>query len=477
MASNFKYPFPSSFRSCEKSLLDTIKVNWKLNRTAVNEDTDKFAAYLKKKMGSGTKIHELTAGKDCLTWRVPLHWRVRKAYIARESGEKIVDFNDNALHLWTHSIPIDQVVSREELDKHILTNPRRPDEIEYHFRNGYRYNVREWGFSIPHRIVKTMTDARYRVYIDADLDTKGSIKVVDAVLPGRSKDTIVFMAHTCHPWTVNDGLSCVATLVELYKLLQGQKDRKYTYRFIFGPEYFAAATFLHLTPRSEVRKFRYGCFLDMVGTHEPIGMQVSFQGNSLIDRMMKNVLKTHAGTHLIKSYRKLWPNDETFYNGPGFAIPTVGFGRGMYREYHHNTDDLENLDLYHCVESLWILSRVVEVFETDFIPKLRYDGPLYLSPYGLYIDPYLDPRGNDAMEFIQYLMDGKRSCFEIADQLKLDYFFVYNFARQLVEKRRAKSKPSIPKPESPGEPLSCSGLFEKPHAKALPFPWDPNDSD
>lgn len=472
MASNFKYPFPPSLHRFEKSLLETVEANWKLNRTAVNEDTDKLAAYLKKKIGPGAKIHQLQAGKDCLTWKVPMHWRVRKAYIANESGEKIVDFKDNALHLWSHSIAVDQVVSREELEKHILTNPRRPDEFEYHFRNGYRSAARDWGFSIPYRIVKTMTDPRYRVCIDTDLDTQGSIKIVDAVLPGRSKDTIFFMAHTCHPWTVNDGLSCIATLVELYEMLQEKKDRKYTYRFIFGPEYFAAAAFLNLTPRSEIKRLRYGCFLDMVGSHEPIGMQVSFQGNSAIDRAMKNVLRTHAGTHLIKPYRKLWPNDETFYNGPGFGVPTIGFGRGMYREYHFNTDNLENLDLYHCTESLWILSRAVEIFETDFVPERNYDGPLYLSPHGLYIDPYLDPRGYDAIEHMQYLMDGKRSCFEIAEQLDLDYFFVYDFTQQLVEKGLAKRKPAVIRATHVPTEKACSGVFQEPQANALPFPWD-----
>ena len=391
--------------------------------------------------------------------------------IARESGEKVVDFKNNALHLWTQSVAINQVVSREELEKHILTDSRRPEEFEYHFRNGYRSDVKDWGFSIPYNIVKTMTDPQYQVCIDADLDTKGTLKVVDAILPGRSKDTIFFMAHTCHPWIVNDGLSCIATLVELYKLLREKKDRKYTYRFIFGPEYFSAAAFLHLLPRSEVQNLRYGCFLDMAGSHEPLGMQVSFQGNSLIDRVIKNVLETHTGTHLIKPYRKLWPNDETFYNGPGFAIPTVGLGRGMYREYHYNTDDLDNLDLYHCVESMWILSRIVDVFETDCIPGLLYEGPLYLSPHGLYIDPYLNPQGYDAIEHIQCLMDGKRTCFDIADKLNLDYFFVYEFARQLIEKHLAKSEFALPKQEDPDESV-CDGIFEKTRVKALPFPWE-----
>jgi len=85
--------------------------------------------------------------------------------------------------------------------------------------------------------------------------------------------------------------------------------------------------------------------------------------------------------------------------------------------------------------SLDILLKVLEVLETDFVPVRNFRGPLYLSRYGLYIDPNLDRKGYDNLEQIQMLMDGERSCFEISHILDIDFFFVRSFCEQIYEKQ------------------------------------------
>ena len=98
------------------------------------------------------------------------------------------------------------------------------------------------------------------------------------------------------------------------------------------------------------------------------------------------------------------------------------------------------MSMYHMVESTWIIKRIIDVFETDFIPQLYYKGPLYLSKYGLYVDPIKDRTGNRNLEKIQMLVDGQRSCMDIAAILDLDFYFVRDFLMKLKEKDLAKIK-------------------------------------
>ena len=55
------------------------------------------------------------------------------------------------------------------------------------------------------------------------------------------KIAFFFAAHTCHPGMVNDGIAGIAILLELHNELASRKELKYSYDFIFGPEYYAGA--------------------------------------------------------------------------------------------------------------------------------------------------------------------------------------------------------------------------------------------
>lgn len=446
--SPFRHPFPRQGGIDRERVLSLISRGWRLNRTAVNADTDAFAAMLARELDA--QVHAVPAGQECLTWRVPMHWRVNRAQLRRTTGEVLADFADNPLHLWTHSIPFAGEVSRDELLAHIQTDPNRPDEILYHYRNGYRFDAREWGFSLPYRLVETLTDPTYVVDIDSQLDLDGSLKVVDAFLPGELPDTIFVMAHTCHPAQVSDGIGCIAVAAELYHFLAAQPSRRYSYRFLFGPEYFAAAAWLANAPAQAVDNLRFGLYLDMLTANEAMGFQVSMQGNSRMDKVVANVFASHLHTYAHRPYRKLWGNDETFYNGPGFLVPTLGIGRTEFREYHYDTDNLDNYSPYKAEESAWILRRITEVFETDYIPEVTFKGPLYLSRYGLYIDPTQDPKGADSLERMLAMLDGTRSCMDVADSLGVDFFFVRGICDRLEENKLIKRHPRPPRASDAG---------------------------
>ncbi len=413
---------------------------WKLNRTAVNEDSDRLVNDIRWKLDCS--VIESPSGSECLTWLVPKRWHVRDGYLARLDGTRIVDFRENPLHLWTHSIPFKGVIKRQDLEGHLYHDPKKPHWVPYHYRNGYRYDAREWGFSLSHAVYKTLSEDEYIVEIDTDIDNEGSLKVVDYWLKGEQPDTIFVAAHTCHPGQATDGLTNVAVALELFHYLKGLDSRQNSYRLILGPEYFAAAAFLSRTPQSEIDVLRGGLFLDMFGSGEPFGFQFSYNGNSRLDRAVANVFAHQVRNHIRRPYRKFLGNDEMFYNGPGFLIPTVGIGCDLHAAYHSSKDDFDSINWHQLTKGLELCKKIIEVLETDFVPVPRFRGPLYLSRFDLYIDPKVDQKGYDGLEHIQILMNGIRSCLDIAQELDIDFFFVRSFCERLLEKQLAERKPA-----------------------------------
>jgi aminopeptidase-like protein len=179
----------------------------------------------------------------------------------------------------------------------------------------------------------------------------------------------------------------------------------------------------------------------MMANSHPISFSRSFNGNSYIDHIARNILKHNEPASKETPYRELYGNDEMFYDGPDYRIPTLGMSRHPFEYYHTELDDLEHCDFEKLEQSLFVLQQIIEVFETDCIPIRNYKGPLYLSKYNLYIDPKLDPKGYTSLQEIQILMDGTRSCLEIAQQLEINYTFVSTFVQALCQHKLAVTRP------------------------------------
>jgi len=141
----------------------------------------------------------------------------------------------------------------------------------------------------------------------------------------------------------------------------------------------------------------------------PLGYSASYFGDSLADYVVEDLLKKRKKAFKRYSYRELWGNDELFYDGPDYNIPTIGLGRSNFRSYHLSSDDLSTLHKRSYSESLKFLKEIVSSFESDRIIKRRYKGPLYLSRYNYYIDPKEDLNGYQNLQKIQISLDSKKS--------------------------------------------------------------------
>ena len=408
-----------------KTLIDRY---YRLNRVSVGDDTSRFVQELSKQLPA--EVMSLPTGTRCLTWTVPRKWIVSEAYIETPGGERIADFAWNPLYLNAYSVPFSGTLTRDELLEHVSVHPSLDDRLIYLNRWQYHREHTRWGFSLPASVVKELKDERYRVHVDTAF-ADGTLDVIDWVLPGEIDDTIFFSAHTCHPGQVNDGIACLAVLIELFRHLQRLPSRKYTYRLILGPEYYAAAAVL--AHGKNVKHLKYGFYLDMMANLLPISFSRSFHGNSHADRVTRSALRNYEAGRPDSPYRSLYGNDEMFYDGPGFEIPTVCLSRHPFPYYHTDWDDLQHCDFEALEESYRLLTDIVDTFETDCIPIRLYEGPLYLSGYNLYIDPLLDPKGYSALQAIQIYMDGKRSLLDIAELADVSFAFVRNFVNELCK--------------------------------------------
>ena len=131
------------------------------------------------------EIKEYQSGESVYDWTIPEEWSVRDAWIATKSGEKIVNFQVNNIHLVGYSIPIDRKLMFEDLRPHLHTHETLADAIPYRTS----YYKKNWGFCVTKEQYQMLSqsEGELHVFIDSQFKQKGSLSVGELLISGRSK--------------------------------------------------------------------------------------------------------------------------------------------------------------------------------------------------------------------------------------------------------------------------------------------------
>ena len=360
------------------------------------------------------KVYEVPSGTQVFDWTVPKEWNCNGGGIYRMNGEMVIDFNDTNLHILGYSIPIDKVISREELLKHVYTQPEQPDWIPY----VTSYYKERWGFCMSEKQKKTLNDEQYKVVINSSLKD-GSLTYGELIIPGETDDEIFFSTYLCHPSMANNELSGPVVQTELIKYIKSLPKHRYTYRFIFIPETIGSLTYLSKNLETMKAHIKAGFVLSCVGDDRTYSYISTKYADTLADRVIENVLKFHFPEFKKYSFLKRG-SDERQYNSSGVDLPVCGFCRskhGEYPEYHTSADDMNLISTEGLQGAYDVMIKVVNALEYNYHYKMICKGEPQLGKRGLY--PTISQKGSyDSIKamtnFIAYA-DGTCDLIRISD--------------------------------------------------------------
>lgn len=356
----------------------------------------------------------LKTGQKVLDWEIPREWNVRDAYLTDSHGGRHAEFKKNNLHLLGYSVPFRGRMNLTELDKHIYTLPGQPTAIPY--RTSY-YQER-WGFCMSQEQRQKMPPGEYEVNIESELKD-GELIIGEAVLPGETKEEVLFSTYLCHPSMANNELSGPLVMAFLYRRLAAMPKRRLTYRFMIGAETIGAIAYLSIRGEHLKKNLIAGYQMTCVGDSGPFTYKRSRQGNSAADQAALTVLRDH-GAHKVADFKPIG-SDERQYCSPGFNLPVGSLMRTPYHEYpeyHTSLDDKSVISCEAMSVTVDTYAEIAAALDNNIKWKNLFpEGEPQLSKRGLYPTVGTPHAVRDriwTMMWLLNLADGEKDLLEIA---------------------------------------------------------------
>lgn len=306
------------------------------------------------------ELYEVPSGTQVFDWTVPKEWNINGGYLEDESGNRIVDFEQNNLHILGYSTPIDTWMELSELSEHIYTLKDQPDLIPY----VTSYYKERFGFCMSQNQKDSLKPGKYHALIDSKLE-EGHLTYGELLIPGESKEEIFLSTYICHPSMANNECSGPALMIALAKELLAMKKRRYSYRLIFVPETIGAITYLSRNLPYMKEHVIAGFNLTCVGDDRSYSLVESRYADTLADKVMKNVLSYHAPDYINYSYLERG-SDERQYQAPGVDLPLVCFCRSKYHvypEYHTSADNMNLISERGLQGSFDVMKKAIMALE------------------------------------------------------------------------------------------------------------------
>ena len=360
------------------------------------------------------QIHEIPTGTKVMDWTIPKEWNINDAWIKDSNGNKILDFNNTNLHVMGYSTPVHKKVDLKELLKVVYTLPERPDLIPY----VTSYYKERYGFCMSENQKQGLKEDEYEIYIDSELKD-GSLTYADILIKGEVDEEILISTYVCHPSMANNELSGPSVAIHLAKWLKERKNNHYTYRFIFNPETIGSIAYLSKHLEHLKQKVKAGFVLTCCGDEGEFSYLESRYGNTLADKVAKNILKHERPNYISYSFLERG-SDERQYCAPGVDLPVCSVMRtkyAMYPEYHTSGDNLNLVTPKALEETYVVYQKIIRALENNKKYKINCLCEPQLGKRGLYPNVSTKDSGYtvyDLSNFISYC-DGSNDLIDISN--------------------------------------------------------------
>ena len=377
-------------------------------------------------------IHEVPSGTPVFDWTVPKEWSINDAWVADLKGNKIIEFSKSNLHIVGYSTPIDKKISLSELQEHLYSLEELPRAIPY----VTSYYQERWGFCLTHEERLKLKDDTYHVFIDSDLKV-GSLTYGELIIPGETEKEVFLSTYACHPSMANNELSGPVVATFLARWI-AQIPRSYTYRIIFIPETIGSLTYLSKNIDTMKKNIVAGFNLTCVGDEKAYSFLPSRNGDTLVDKVARHVLKHRHPDFISYSFLDRG-SDERQYCSPGIDLPVVSVMRSKYStypEYHTSLDDLTLVTPKGLQGAFDVVRECIEVIEGNRTYRAVCLGEPQLGKRGLY--PTLSQRNNTAyatktiVDMLAYA-DGENNLLDIAEILGVPATSLFETVKLLLD--------------------------------------------
>ena len=280
-----------------------------------------------------------------------------------------------------------------------------------------------------------MGDGPFHIFIDSQL-FDGSLTYAELLIPGDTKEEILFSTYVCHPSMANNELSGPVVSIALAKHIQSLESRRFSYRFLFTVETIGSILYISKHLKRMKENLVCGWVLTCMGDERTYSYVPTRNGETLTDFVSKRVLKDLGCDFLEYSWLDRG-SDERQFNSPGVDLPFASLMRtryGDYPEYHTSLDNLEVISPEGLSGGLEMLKSAVKILETNAYWKVNVLCEPQLGKRGLYPNVSTKTSGieiRNQMNVISYF-DGSTDLLQIADKCKISYNEVLEVLEKLT---------------------------------------------
>ncbi len=372
------------------------------------------------------RIINFKSGQKVFDWEIPKEWNIYDAYILDPNKKKIVDFKINNLHLVGYSIPVNKLISKNELIKkfHFIKNQRYaiPYVTSYYNPN--------WGFCVTYDFYKKFKkqynkNDKFRVVIKSSFKKNGNLSMGEFLIKGKKKQEILVSTYICHPSMANNELSGPIVSMSLIEYFLKRKKPEYSIRFLFIPETIGSISYLSKNLKKLKNYVLGGYNLTCIGDDRQHSCLFSKYKDSPSDfALVKAYKKLKIKNYKVYSFLDRG-SDERQYNSPGIDLNITSIFRTKYwnyPEYHTSLDNFDLVTLKGVKGGFDVAKNAINFLLKEIYPKNSFLCEPQMSKRKLY--PNISKKNiknvfKNYLDFLQYA-DGKNTLKDICKYTNIE---------------------------------------------------------